>query len=237
MEHSSKHIQVLQHHDRERLGIIADALRDVGVAPRCIRSFAGQPVPKEMGDALGIIVMGGPQSVYEQGCFPRLGNELRLIEDALKHQKPVLGVCLGSQLLATALGATVYPARTKEIGWNRVTLAESAQSDPLFDSAPRSFVAFHWHGDIFDFPHGPTLLAFSALTANQAFRYGRNVYGVLFHMEVTFSQICAMTESFADELRDAGFNGAAIRLNAHTHLPALQQIGRTVFHRWVALLR
>ncbi|HUI08484.1 MAG TPA: type 1 glutamine amidotransferase [Verrucomicrobiae bacterium] len=219
------------------MGIIADALKHARISPHYIRSFEGQPVPKEMGEAAGLIVIGGPQSVYEQVNFPWLRNELRLIDHALNRQKPILGVCLGSQLLAAAIGARVYPARAKEIGWNRVTLSESARSDFLFAGAQKSFTAFHWHGDVFDLPRAATLLASSSRTAHQAFRYARNAYGLLFHLEVTFPQVRAMVETFGDELRATGLNGAAIKLNAHTHLPALRRIGQAVFTHWVALLQ
>jgi GMP synthase (glutamine-hydrolysing) len=184
----------------------------------------------------GLIIMGGPQSVYEQAKFPYLRDEMLLIEDALKHNKPILGVCLGSQLLAAAVGANVYPGRQKEIGWHRVTLTDFAASDALFSGAPKSFTAFHWHGDIFDLPRGATPLAFSALTAHQAFRYAKNAYGLLFHLEVTLPQINDIAETFADELQAAGLNGAAIKLNGHTHLAALQKIGRTTFAHWTTLL-
>jgi len=180
--------------------------------------------------------MGGPQSVYEDKKFPYLRDEMRLIEDAIKHEKPVLGVCLGSQLLAAALGSSVYPVRQKEIGWHRVTLSKSIATDRLFNGEPRSLTAFHWHGDVFDLPRGATLLASSALTANQNFRYGKTAYGLLFHLEVTLAHINTMVETFADELQAAGLNGAAIKLNAHTHMPALQKVGSEVFARWTGLL-
>ena len=237
MEHSPKHVLVLQHHDCEGLGIIADALRHASVTPLYIRSFEGQSVPKELADAAGLIVMGGPQSVYEQDEFPFLRDEIALIESALNQEKPVLGICLGSQLLAVTLGAKVYRGRTREIGWNRVTLTEFARNDSLFAGVQESFTPFHWHGDISDLPHGSTLLVSSPLTANQAFRHGRNTYGLLFHMEMTFPQVRTMVEAFADDLHAAGLNGSAIKLNAHTHLTALQQIGHAVFTRWTALLR
>ena len=180
--------------------------------------------------------MGGPQSVYEQDKFPWLRDEIRLIEDALKHAKPVLGVCLGSQLLAATLGANVYPGRQKEIGWHRITLTDFAADRSTLHRGTRvPSPAFHWHGDIFDLPRGATLLASSALTAHQAFRYGKNAYGLLFHLEVTLPQIIAMVETFADELQAAGLNGSAIKLNAHTHLPQLQKTGAEVFGRWVGL--
>jgi len=110
-----------------------------------------------------------------------------------------------------------------------------AASDALFHGEPSSPTAFHWHGDIFDLPHGATLLASSALTAHQAFRYGKNAYGLLFHLEVTLPQINAMVETFADELQSAGLNGSAIKLNSHAHLPSLSRIGSTVFQRWAGV--
>lgn len=174
--------------------------------------------------------------MYEQDGFPFLRYELHLIKDALQQAKPILGVCLGSQLLASAIDASVYPARQKEIGWNRVTLTDFAAIDHLFAGIPKSFTALHWHGDIFDLPPGATPLAFSALTAHQAFRYGKNAYGLLFHVEVTLPHVHKMVETFADDLQTAGLNGTAINLNARTHLPALEKVGQTVFARWVTLL-
>lgn len=235
-EKPPKHVSIIQHHPAEGLGIIADILKHVAITPQYIRSFEGQSVPREISDAAGLIIMGGPQSVCDQDRHPFLRQEMRLIEDTLKCAKPVLGVCLGSQLLAATLGANVYPGKQKEIGWHRITLTDFAAKDSLFSGEPGSLIAFHWHGDIFDFPRGATPLASSALTAHQAFRYGRNAYGLLFHLEVNLPQVLTMVETFADELQSAGLNGTAIKLNAHSHLPALQKIGREVFARWVALL-
>lgn len=236
MKNPQKHVYVFQNHGCEDLGTIASALKNAGIKPHYVRLFEREPVPKEMGDAAGLIVMGGPQRTCELAGFPYLRKEIRLIEDALKRDRPILGVCLGSQLLAIALGASVYPGRKKEIGWNRVTLTDFASGDPLFTVMPKSFVGFHWHGDIFDLPRGSTLLASSALTAHQAFRHGKNAYGLLFHMEVTRPQVQTMVETLANELRDAGLNGSAIKLNANTHLPQLQRIGQQVFSQWVGSL-
>jgi GMP synthase (glutamine-hydrolysing) len=236
VKNPQKLVFVLQHHPCEGPGNMADALRRSGAITQSIRADAGERIPKEIGEASGLIVMGGPQSVYEQEKFPHLRDEVRLIEDALSRNRPVLGVCLGSQLIAAALGAKIYPGRRKEIGWHRVDLADAAEADPLWKDATRSFMGFHWHGDIFDLPRGATLLASSALTANQAFRYGRNTYAFLFHMEITSAQIRAMVETFSSELLATGLNPTAITLNAHTHLPALQNIGHMVFAGWVSTL-
>jgi GMP synthase (glutamine-hydrolysing) len=100
MKNPQKHVLVLQHHRCETLGTVAEALQHAQIAPRSIRSDDGETVPKELGDAAGLILMGGPQSMYEDDKFPYLRNEMRLIEEALRRERPVLGTCLGSQLLA-----------------------------------------------------------------------------------------------------------------------------------------
>ncbi len=227
---------VLQHVQAETPGLIDEALQAAGVGVRSVQVFRPQPVPAALDDAGGLIVMGGPMGVYEQARYPFLADEMRLIERALRADKPVLGVCLGSQLLAAVLGASVNPGPRKEIGWHRVTLAPPAASDPLWMGMPSSFTAYHWHGDVFELPRGATALAASELTACQAFRHGRSAYGLLFHLEVTESIIAAMVAAFADECRAAGVDGADIVRSIPHHLPPLQAIGRTVFARWTGMV-
>lgn len=229
-------VWALQHAACETLGTIADPLAAAGIEPRYVRSFAGERVPGEMGDAIGLVVMGGPMGVYEQSRYPFLKEEMRLIERALEEGYPILGACLGSQLLATTLGAPVRKGREKEIGWHPVTLTGEAAHDPLWEGIPHSFVPFHWHGDVFELPHGALSLASSALTEHQAFRYGESAYGLLFHMEVTEEIIRGMVETFADELQGAGVEGAPLLRGIPRHLPALHDIGGAVLRRWVALL-
>lgn len=229
--HLSK-LWVLQHVQCETLGTIADALTSAGLSGTYIRVFRGEQVPKEMGDAGGLIVMGGPMSVYEQNRYPFLQDEMRLIEDALKRERPVLGICLGSQLLAATLGARVTRGVTKEIGWLPVTLLEPARTDPLWRDVNSSFIAYHWHGDVFDLPQGASSLASSALTACQAFRYGHNVYGFLFHIEVTTSIINEMIETFADELSEEKIERSELLGLSKHHLASLQELSGRVFRRW-----
>jgi GMP synthase (glutamine-hydrolysing) len=229
-------IWVMQHTACETLGTIADALEAQALAWQYVRVFEGKPVPHEMGDAGGLIVMGGPMGVYEQDRYPHLKDELRLIEAALTAGKPVLGVCLGSQLLATALGAAVKKGPRKEIGWYPVRLSEAASVDRLWSGAPREFMALHWHGDVFDLPAGAVNLAYSELTEHQAFRYGNSAYGLLFHLEMTGEMIAEMAAAFGDELREAG--GEPSRLAAETAADCrkLEAIGETVFGRWTRLV-
>ncbi|MCG3148708.1 MAG: hypothetical protein PCFJNLEI_02153 [Verrucomicrobiae bacterium] len=221
-------VLVLQHADIETPGAIADALTAAGIQLQTIRCHAGQPVPRDARKFAGLLVMGGPQSVYEQDKVPHLRDELRLIEATLKAGKPILGVCLGSQLLAAALGARVYAGKLKEIGWYPVTLAK----DAYWKGVPAKFTALHWHGDVFDVPAGATPLASSELTACQAFRYGANAVGLLFHMEATRALVGGMVTAFADELHAAGIDARRILRGAEEHLPALQKAGAVIYRRW-----
>jgi GMP synthase (glutamine-hydrolysing) len=224
---------VLQHAACETLGSIEDAIAASRTHIRCVRTYAGDQVPASMGSAGGLIVMGGPMGVYEEARFPFLRHELRLIEQALAAGVPVLGICLGSQLLATALGASVRKGLRKEIGWHRVYLEPAASADPLFREAPIEFDAFHWHGDVFDLPANSVRLARSSLTECQAFRYGQNVYGILFHMEVTPDTIAGMINTFSDELQDEGIDAAALASKTATGIAGLQQTGPKIFDNWM----
>jgi len=217
---------VLQHVPQEPPGAIADALTGAGAKLRFVRPYAGDHVPSSLEGASGLVVMGGPMGVYEADRYPHLRDELRLIEAALRDNIPVLGVCLGSQLLAAALGAAVRPSGRQEIGWHSIRLTDAARSDPLWTGVAPEFMGFHWHGDIFDLPQGAVSLAASTLSTHQAFRSGR-AWGVLFHVEVSRAMVEGMVEAFAGE--------RAILAGINPHLPDLERIGRTVFNRWAAL--
>jgi GMP synthase (glutamine-hydrolysing) len=225
-------IIVLQHHPAETLGTIADSLEAAALAWQYIRVHDGHPVPREIKGAGGLIVMGGPQTVYQLDRYPYLRDEIRLIEDALKENKPILGVCLGSQLLAAALGAKVYRAAEREIGWFPVRLMEPAKSDRLTRGLRNEFTAAHWHSDVFDLPAGAIALASSERTPIQAYRHGDCAYGFLFHAEMTEEILGALVAEFGDGLKRVGLDGNAILSSAPNHLPQLSTIGVTIFERW-----
>lgn len=231
-----KQVIVLQHAASEAPGLIAEALEQVGCSLKTVRTFAGETPPAELGGAAGLVIMGGPMGVYECERYPFIRGELRLIENALREDKPVLGVCLGSQLLASTLGASVRKGKQKEIGWHNITLRDSSRQERLTSGLDRSFIAYHWHGDIFDLPADTVSLASSELTACQAFRHGAKAYGFLFHMEITPEILRSMTEAFAEELKAEGLSGGGIVREAEAHLPSLQEIGRRVFERWAELV-
>jgi GMP synthase (glutamine-hydrolysing) len=229
-------VYALQHVAAEPLGIIGDALEAGGIGAEYIRVFAGEPVPGDMTGVAGLVVMGGSMGVYEQAEYPFLSQEIRLIEAALKAEKPVLGVCLGSQLLASALGAEVKKGDHKEIGWFPVALTEAASTDRLFSEVERSFWAYHWHGDMFDLPGGAVSLASSAQTQCQAFVYGVRAYGLLFHLEATQKIVEDMVRGFAGELDEEKIEGAGMIAQTREYLPQLQRIGASVFQRWASLI-
>ena len=176
-------ILVLRHEPFEHLGYFAEILGN-----HCIPFHY-----KDLGDSFelaahgGLIVMGGPQSANDP--LPALHRELELIGQAIQAGVPVLGICLGSQLIAKALGARVYRNPEKEIGWAPIYFTEAGGSDALFSGAPSPTTFFHWHGETFDLPSGAEWLAYSDRCRHQAFRYGKNVYGIQFHPEITPAMI------------------------------------------------
>jgi GMP synthase (glutamine-hydrolysing) len=229
-------VTILQHVHCETPGIIVDCLKSAGIDMHFVRIFDGNPIPSNLDAQAGLIVMGGPMSVYNHGRFPFLLEEQRLIEQALKDDKPVLGVCLGSQLMAATLGVEVKSGRHKEIGWYPVTLTASAAADALWQALPSRFTAYHWHGDVYDLPQGAVSLAASERTPCQGFRYGEKAYGVLFHMEVTEKIIKTMVKEFSGELEAEDLTAGAIIEKNKDYLAELQSIGGRVFRRWVKLL-
>ncbi len=231
-----KRVVVLQHVAVETLGSIEASLVDAQLAFQYVRPFLGETVPGSLDGIPGLIVLGGPMGVYEVDRYPYLLDEMRLIELAVEASIPILGICLGSQLLAHVLGARVQPGEQKEIGWHEIQMEAEAASDAIWRDAPRTFTACHWHGDVFDLPRGAQLLARSALTPHQAFRYGNHAYGTLFHIETTETLLRDMISQFADELRGGGLSGEHIASEAAAHFGALRRIGRGVFDRWGQLV-
>ncbi|MBI1954916.1 MAG: gamma-glutamyl-gamma-aminobutyrate hydrolase family protein [Acidobacteria bacterium] len=183
---------VLRHVVQEHIGTLARAMEQAGMQYRYINVFRGEPVPENIFGfrgslgPLGLIVMGGPMGVYEADRYPVLLAEQNLIRQAIQAEHPVLGICLGAQLVAAALGARVYPGAQKEIGWYPV---EVTAQDELTAGLPTRFMAFHWHGDTFDLPAGAVRLFRSDLFENQGFRWGANTYAIQFHFEINAEMI------------------------------------------------
>lgn len=229
---------ILQHHPVETPGVFAQVLVERGLATQTVRPDLGEPVPPDPEAFSAVIAMGGPMGVYEEDRHPWLRAEDRLLRIAVARDQPTLGICLGSQLIAKAAGTDVRPGPEKEIGWYPLRLTDAGRADPLFSGFPSGFESFEWHGDVFDHAPGAVTLAGSARYPEQAFRLGRRVYGLLFHLEVTAPMVRAMTDAFRGELAGLGdpARPAAILADLGSRTRALNRLGRQLFQSFLGLL-
>ena len=162
---------------------------------------------------------------------PWIAQETSFIRSALHAGKPVLGICLGSQFMAKALGTTVRPGKALEIGMTPIRLAAEAKQDPVFRTLPDSFDVFEWHGEVFDLPNDCVPLAGSEIAPLQAFRYGARAYGLLFHLEMEENDIDSLCRECAADLTNAGLTAHQVRGTALPHLSQLHQVAdRLVAH-------
>jgi GMP synthase-like glutamine amidotransferase len=222
---------VLQHVAVEGPGTLASHLGTRGWTLETVALYEGARLPEGAQEYQAVIVMGGPMGVYDEAEYPFLRDEHRFLTRVLEQGVPLLGICLGSQLLAKALGARVYRNPQKEIGWYTVDLTPAGAADPLFASLASPVPVFQWHGDAFDLPAGATPLASSPLCTHQAFRYGDRVYGLLFHLELTPDIIHSWLATFHDELVRAQDTIDPTRIVADMpqRYVEYQQVGNRVF--------
>ncbi len=172
---------VLRHVRYEGPGLIEDMLEGRGLPYRIIDVFE-EGVPFGVAGFTGIVSMGGPMSVNDG--TDEIEREKVLLLEAMKRDIPILGVCLGAQIIAGALGARVYAGDHPEVGWGEVTLTQSGITDTLMAGAEHVLPVLHWHGETFDLPEGAVNLAYSEKFENQAFRAGSQTYGLQFHLEI-----------------------------------------------------
>jgi GMP synthase (glutamine-hydrolysing) len=180
---------LVQHVAFEGPGAIAGAIADTGADLTVLRMDRDDtlPSPAAMTDVAGLVVMGGPMSVHDD--LPWLADERALLRAAVEAGRPVLGICLGAQQLAAALGASVMEGPAPELGVGEVHLTAAAGRDPVFGPAPTPLPCMHWHEETFALPEGALRLAGNAAYENQAFRFGESAYGLQFHVEVTASLV------------------------------------------------
>ncbi len=167
------------------------------------RMWLEEPLPA-MHDLDWLVVMGGPMGVYEEAQYPWLAAEIDFIADAIHRGKTVLGICLGAQLIAAAMGARVYPGPNREIGWWQVELTEQAGKTDMSDFLPSPLTVLQWHGDTFDLPRGAIPLARGDLVENQAFLYDGRVLGLQFHLESTYDSLVELATHCGDEIAAGG---------------------------------
>ncbi|MDH4187128.1 MAG: type 1 glutamine amidotransferase [Nitrospira sp.] len=209
----------LQHVPFEGPGAFATALAKRGIAiEHCLVPQHG--LPQDAGDLL--IVMGGPMSVNDPDSW--IAAETSFIRSALLAGKPVLGICLGSQFMAKALGAAVRSGKTLEIGMTPIRLTHDGTQDPVFGSCAEIFDVFEWHGEVFDLPPNCIPLAGSGIAPLQAFRYGSRAYGLLFHLEMEETGIDSLCLECAPDLTKAGLTAHHVQATALPQLPRLHQM-------------
>jgi len=196
-------ILCISHAIFEKLGHIETWANKNNHIIRKVNPYRGETLPK-IDDFDFIVIMGGPQSALKLEDAPYLLDEIALIKEAIKMEKRILGVCLGAQLVAEALGAKAEPSPHQEVGMHLIELLDDAKNDPVFRHFPNKFEVMHWHYDMPGLPKDAVLLAKSEGCPRQAFRYGDRIYGFQFHFELTEKVIEGMVQNCLGDLLTKG---------------------------------
>lgn len=229
-------VLVIQHIECETLGLFESESAN-GLSYSYLRPYGCDPVPDSVAAWDAIMILGGPMAVYEREDHPYLDREIELIRQAIKAGKPMIGICLGAQLIAAAAGSRVYPGPVREVGWSQVTLNDYATTDDLFSGLPSPLLVFQLHGDSFELPEGAILLAGNESYANQAFRLGTNVYGLQFHVEATGTLVGEWAGEYADYIAAAGVTRAELLGDIDDRCAALKKAAAHITRRFASLVR
>ena len=230
-----KSVLAIRHVHFEGLGLLGDVLAEDGYQVDYVDAGVDDLAALDPLQADLLVVLGGPIGAYEQYLYPFLNDELRILKARLAAGRPTLGICLGAQLMATALGARVYPAPRKEIGWAPLILTDAGRSSML-RHVDGGVPVLHWHGDTFDLPEGATLLASTKVCANQAFSWGPAALGLQFHLEVVLSEIERWLIGHACEIAylRPGVTVTTLRRETQQWAPGLAYCAASCFRSWLA---
>lgn len=224
----------LQHLCFEDLGVFAPVLADFGFSTEYRQAGIAPIAKSEWLSADLVVVLGGPIGAYEGDKYPWMRDEIDGLRSRLARQAPTIGICLGAQLMAAALGSRVYPGAVKEIGWTRVDLAVDERRSIL--SHLRDIEVLHWHGDTFDLPPGSTLLASTEHTPHQAFSLGDFGLAIQFHPEVDGGQIERWLIGHTCELAHARISVQALRQQTQRLARQSAKAGQAMLADWLTQL-
>ncbi|MGN7771887.1 type 1 glutamine amidotransferase [Hyphomicrobiales bacterium] len=232
------HVLVVQNYHNTGLGQVGTALNEANASIDLRSAYLGEALPISHDDHDAIVVLGGDQNALADEEYPYLPQLADLIKKFGDADKAVLGICLGSQLVARGYGATNILGRPAEFGWHDVICTAEAASDPVLSAVEERFPIFHWHSDTFTLPEQATHLALSQMTTNQAFRIGRAVYGIQFHFEADTRLVDEWKHVFHDQIVEsypdwlANYAGNVAKDGA-----AADAAGLALARAWVALIR
>jgi len=227
-----KTLVAIRHVPFEDLGILEPLLHGRGYTVHYYDIGVHQLWTLDVGKVDLLVVLGGPIGAYDEQTYPFLNEELDLIRRRLDARLPLLGICLGAQLMARALGATVRPMGVKEIGYAPIGLTEAGRRSALA-ALPPDVAVLHWHGDQFDIPPGADCLARTEVCPHQAFALGDHALGLQFHLEADAKRIEQWLVGHAAELMSAGIDPCALRAQAGNHGAALRTAAEAVFNAWL----
>lgn len=229
---------ILQNASGEGPGIISHFLDCRGWDYETIFLFRGEGISSTWNTYDLLMVFGGPMNVYEEDSYPYLAQETRIIRQALSKGMPLLGFCLGAQLMAKASGARVFKGHKKEIGWYRAKLTNEGEMDPFLKTFPKEFPVFQWHGDTFDLPEKSVRLAYSDNYMNQAMRIGSLGYGFQFHFEITSQMIKEWLENGREEIEDSDDKiiPEQIHNESKSCLPLIHSLAQSFFDHYLSII-
>jgi GMP synthase (glutamine-hydrolysing) len=227
-------VQAIRHVSFEDLGSFAAPLQEAGYAIDYIDAAEFDLGSLDPLRADILVVLGGPIGVYDHKAYPVMSLELELLRKRLASDRATLGICLGAQLMAAALGAEVYPGPRKEIGWSALHLTEAGEHGPL--AVLRGVPVLHWHGDTFHLPEGCDLLASTDICRHQAFSRGSNILALQFHAELVATKLEHWLLGHACELAAANIDPFELRADAGRHAKMLEGRAQAMIRQWLSSL-